>query len=244
MDGLWGGYSQVTILKNCLESVIRSGQFDRVVALSGMDYPAMPSKQIELIFQENPKKEYLRARIVTNNDTLSNKVTRYWRFDYPYNNGLACRISRGIHNRILGNVLHSLRIRKKDSILVDGAIWNVYFGSDYWALTYNTAVELYKYLNRKEIERYFRSSYAPSELVTTTIVCNIVNHNDIDMIASEKCRYEQLCALHYEIYDPIIQTMTEKDFQAIIDSQKMFFRKTRTGESDELCRMSKDYYRE
>lgn len=230
------------MLLNCLNEVKECGIYDRVVSLSGMDYPAVPYENIEALFNNNPYKEFLRARVVTGDHEISDKVVRYWKFDYNISSQFLRRLIRGTHNRIFGNILKRLGMKKPDTIEINRRKWKVYFGSDFWALTWESAMNVTKYLNHERLKKYFKSSYAPSELITQTIVCNTVDHKNIDLIISGKCKYEDLCSLHYEVYDPIIQIMTEKDMEAILSSDKCFFRKSRSGLSDALIENLRDFY--
>lgn len=88
--------------------------------------------------------------------------------------------------------------------------------------------------NDIRLHKYFKSAYAPSELVIPTIVCNSSYAVNVDKIYDEEQSYENLCALHYLIYDPLVRVMTEENYDDIIKSGKMFFRKAKTGVSDEL----------
>lgn len=78
----WGGYSQVEYQKRLLQEVRRTGPYDRVVCLTGTDYPAMSVREIEKIFEKEGGREFLRAECITGNHKQSMKVKRYWKFDY------------------------------------------------------------------------------------------------------------------------------------------------------------------
>ena len=102
-------------------------------------------------------------------------------------------------------------------------------------MTYECAMMVLDRLeNDAKLQKYFKSAYAPSELVVPTIVCNSRYAVNVDKIYEEEQAYENLCALHYLIYDPLVKVMTEMDCSDIIESGKMFFRKSKTGVSDEL----------
>lgn len=238
----WGGYTQIEMLLNCLNEVQQHGVYDRVVALSGMDFPAIPCEKIESIFANNPEKEFLRARVLTGDPEIVDRVIRYWKLDYPISLSFFGKLLCIVYNNIISKIKQLIGLKKPDVIEVNNTIWKVYFGSDYWALTWKSAMEVVKYLNDETIKEYFKSSYVPSEMVTQTIVCNTVNHRNIDLIMNGTCRYEDLCSLHYEVYEPIIQTMTENDFNDIISSNKMFFRKCRSEISDGLVKKLNLYY--
>ena len=70
-----------------------------------------------------------------------------------------------------------------------------------------------------------------------TIVCNSKYKNNVERIYDTTQGYTKLCALHYLIYDPIVQIMREENYNDIVKSQKMFFRKAKTGDSDKLIEM-------
>lgn len=235
----WGGYSQVEYQKRLLQEVRRTGPYDRVVCLTGTDYPAMSVCEIEKIFEKEAEREFLRAECITGNDKQSMKVKRYWTFDYNIKSDRVKRIVRGIKNRIIGRFLYQIGGRKQDVLNYgnEGGIWKIYFGSDYWGLTYDCAMMvLDKLENDIRLHKYFKSAYAPSELVIPTIVCNSSYAVNVDKIYDEEQSYENLCALHYLIYDPLVRVMTEENYDDIIKSGKMFFRKAKTGVSDELLK--------
>lgn len=236
----WGGYSQVEYQKRLLQEVRRTGPYDRVVCLTGTDYPAMSASEIESIFKKEAGHEFLRAECITGNNKQSSKVKRYWKFDYNIKSFIVKRIARGVRNRVIGRFLYQIGIKKQDVLNYGkmGGIWKIYFGSDYWGLTYDCAMMvLDKLENDIRLYKYFKSAYAPSELVIPTIVCNSLYAVNVDKIYDEEQSYENLCALHYLIYDPLVRVMTEENYDDIIKSGKMFFRKAKTGESNRLIQM-------
>lgn len=216
----------------------RTGPYDRVVCLTGTDYPAMSVREIEKIFEKEGGREFLRAECITGNHKQSMKVKRYWKFDYNIKSDRVKRIVRGIKNRIIGKFLYQIGVRKQDVLNYGNkGGWKIYFGSDYWGLTYDCAMMvLDKLENDIRLHKYFKSAYAPSELVIPTIVCNSSYAVNVDKIYDEEQSYENLCALHYLIYDPLVRVMTEENYDDIIKSGKMFFRKAKTGVSDELLK--------
>lgn len=233
----WGGFSQVDSLTELLRCVKQTNKkYKRVICLSGTDYPAVSLNKIKKAF-EDQNIEYINSIDITDNNNYSNKVTQYWNFDIKNNNKTIERINRILTNQIRNKLLFLLGKRKKDFLYINNQKWDVYFGSDYWALTYDCAMYVYEMLNKKEVVDYFKTSYVPSELIINTIVFNSKykeNANLINIKKEEKIRYEKLCALHYEIYEPLIKVMTIDDYEDIVNSNKLFFRKAKSGESDSL----------
>ena len=234
----WGGYSQVESLKELLIEVKESNKnYDRVVCLSGTDYVSYPISKIEEDFINNPNKEYINAIDITGDNKHNNKVIQYWNFD------IQNVFVRRIMNQLWYRFTKYLGNKKKDYLMIDNKKWDVYFGSDYFSLTYDCAMYVLDCLSNKQIINYFKSSYVPSELVFPTIVFNSKygkNANLLDNSKEYRIRYEKLCALHYEIYEPLIKVMTINDITDIKQSGKLFFRKAKTGESDSLIEYIKN----
>lgn len=93
----WSGWGQVEYQKKLLQEVRRTGPYDRVVCITGTDYPAVSVGQIENNFDSAT--EYLCAEIVTGNQDVNQKITRYWKLDYGFQNATEKRIARGVVNR-------------------------------------------------------------------------------------------------------------------------------------------------
>ena len=110
----WGGYSQVEYQKRLLQEVRSTGPYDRIVCLTGTDYPAMSADEIENIFEKKANHEFLRAECITGNHKQSMKVERYWKFDYNIKSDRVKRIVRGIKNRIIGKFLYQIGARKQN----------------------------------------------------------------------------------------------------------------------------------
>ena len=235
----WGGVTQVWYQCKMLQEVRCTGPYDRVVCITGTDYPVMSIKEIEDNFLKNPEMEFLCAEVVTGNQKLNQKVTRYWKFDFPFCNKKLSRLARGICNRIVGKTLWTVGIRKHDYFdYSSDSRWAIYFGSDYWALTYKCAMSVLDSLeNNQDLMAYFSTAYAPSELVIPTIVCNSEYRENVQKIYKTEQPYGKLCALHYLIYDKTVRVMTENNYDDILQSGKMFFRKAKTGESDKLIQL-------
>ena len=233
----WGGYSQVVSLINLLKEIRASTkEYDRVVCLSGTDYPAKSIETIENTFNNNNAK-FMNVCKVTGNKKQSWRIVRYWTFDINTSVFLS-KMYKGLYNRIISQFIYKIGITKPEYVMIDGKRSNIYFGSDYWSLTYKCCMYVLDCIERNNnLERYFKTSFVPSELMIQTIVGNskyIDELNVLECSSDGLIAYEDLCALHYEIYDKKIKVFTMRDYEAIKESGKLFFRKAYTGISDEL----------
>lgn len=231
---LWGDitqvYYQIALLRACLSSGIR---FDRICTLSGLDYPLMSNSEIEQFFSRNPKKEYIQG---INMAVQRPDVQKGYQIYRPrfFSSWFGLRTNSRIRI-VIRNIVRILGYRKKLSFTVHGENYSVYKGGDWWCIT----PALAEYMLRKidtcpEILRYFSTMFAPSELIWQTLVFNSPFAEQAILFTKP---YESLAALtplHYIYYHPVIKVLTEEDLPALLESKKMFCRKTVTGVSDRL----------
>ncbi|MEZ0608463.1 beta-1,6-N-acetylglucosaminyltransferase [Fibrella sp. WM1] len=232
----WGGFAQVLSQQELLASVFESKlHFDRVVCLSGTDYPLWSTKMIFDEFSKNSKKEYIQAVNLTKleNSIQTRKVVLYhFLRDIKIKNYFIKKCFSG-SARLL---FRALPFRKSPTTLIEGKQVDVYFGSDYWALTIDCARDVYnKLLKEDELINYFKHSYIPSEMCIQTIVFN--SEFGKNAILTPKENYDNLHSLtplHHIEYHGMIKVFDETDFEALAANRKMFFRKALTGRSDKL----------
>jgi hypothetical protein len=227
----WGGFNQVLYIKSLLESVRTSGiAFDRVVLLSGLDYPLWSNKHIFSVFEQNPESEYIMGIDLSVYDGKQqvDSIIKYHPFrdsDFPL--------------RMIGSKLMNLiGIRKPRYVKISGKQCHVYKGSDYWSLTAACASYVLDKMNsEKLLMNYFKSSYIPSEMVANTIALN--SPYAVNAISKPITAWKGLgvlTPLHYIDYGQKVKVLTLEDFDKINKTNKMFFRKSMTGTSDELLK--------
>lgn len=223
--------------KELLAAVIRSGiAYTHVVCLSGQDYPLWPDEEIHRYFDEHKDTEFIAAmNLSRSNDRKQRAKIEIYHFfrDLKWNN-LWLKNKLIVASRCL---MKLLPIRKKSTLRIGGNPQaEVYFGSDYWALTlpcaryvYDTLCKEYAYL-----KSYFKTSFVPSELCIQTIVFNSPFAARAQLHTEEYEGLFSLTPLHYIRYDKEIKTMTLEDLPALRQSGKMFCRKVVSGSSDTL----------
>lgn len=234
----WGGFNQVWSQFELLRMIFEESkqEYDRIICLSGTDYPLVSNTKIVETFQSYPDIEYIGGFNLTrcNDNAQVRKVRDYHFFrDIPLPLSLKRLLCGG--TRLL---FRYLPIRKNLIVIgSNGLRYEIYTGSDYWALTYNTAKIVFETMrDDKKLMSYFRTSYIPSEGVINTIVFNLVGKRKCSHY-SDALVYpglEALTPLHYLHYDGAIKIYTADDFEELSRSDKMFFRKAKTGYSDIL----------
>lgn len=235
----WGGYSQVQSIIAMIELMLSTKEkYDRVVSITGLDYPIYSNEKIQKKF--NSDEQFMTAINVTNCNIKkqTKKITRYWFFDHKIENKTMVKIISKLENVIFC----LLPFRKKTKIKVNdnnNKYYDVYFSSDYWALTYQCVVDLYKeYTGNVNFQKYFKYSFAPSELFMSTMLFNSKYSNKAKI-----CDWKvyddlpSLTALHYIYYGKCIKVLNENDYYTLIDSNKMFARKFKSGYSDKLIEL-------
>lgn len=232
----WGGWEQVEYQKELLGAVIRSGvAYDRVVCLSGQDYPLWSNEEIHRFFDGHKETEFIAAMNLSRstNPQQRSKIERYHFFrDLKWRN-LWLKNKLVVASRWL---MRLLPIRKDDILWIGDIEAKIYFGSDYWALTLPCARHVYDTLQKdyNDLAPYFKTSFVPSEMCVQTIVFNSPFKQHALLYEGEYKGLSALTPLHYLVYGKAIKTMTQEDWPVLQQSGKMFCRKVVSGASDEL----------
>lgn len=231
----WGGFNQVRYQQELLKSCINSGiQFDRVIILTGQDYPLISNEDINNKLNENSDKEFIIGLDISNIQyppKIKKKLVLYHFFrdlkvPYKFKKIISgsCRILMTI-----------LPFRKKTFIFIDGKKWDIFQSSAMMCITYSLANYINDKMRDKRIINYFKYSFAPDEMVIPTIIFNSPYKDNCTYYA--KNTYDglkSLSAITYFNYGKEIQTFTIENYEELKHSGKMFARKFATGISDSL----------
>lgn len=231
----WGGWEQVEYQKELLAAVLHSDiPYTRVVCLSGQDYPLWNNNAIHHYFEEHQDTEFIGGFNLTHCTVKQqlHKITHYHPFrDLPWK-------SIWWKNKLIvasRKLVQILPIRKAPFAPLEGKQADVYFGSDYWAITLPCARYVYEKLCTEEkLVKYFRTSFVPSELCIQTIVFNSPFASKGLLLEGEYPGLTRLTPLHYIDYGASIRVMTLEDLPVLRQSGKMFCRKIVSGTSDRL----------
>lgn len=232
----WGGWQQVEYQKELLAAVLHSGRdYMRVVCLSGQDYPLWSNGRIRRYFDEHPDTEFIMGLNLTRctDRAQRSKVCCYHFFrDLPWRN-LWWKNKLIVASRLL---MKMLPLRKQPYTFVNGRRADVYFGSDYWAVTLPCARYIYEKLrSERQLVRYFRTSFVPSELCIQTLAFNSPFASHALLYEGDYPGLSGLTPLHYIEYGHAIKNLTLEDLPVLYRSDKMFCRKVVSGVSDSLA---------
>lgn len=220
-----------------LDACLGSGRtYDRVFFLSGLDYVLVSDEEFRAFFEENKEKEFVcGANISTCSEERQQQKIKYYHLfrDIPLKHNSFLRRAIIVGTRIS---LRLLGFRKPLSIPVDGATWDVYYGSEWSSMTFGCAKYVLGQMKKNTIvRRYFSTSYAPDELYIPTIVMN--SEYGKKAIPCGKLDFKLITPLHYLNYQGHIFTYDENDYDTLMSSGKIFVRKLVSGKSEKLIEM-------
>jgi len=230
----WGSFSQVEYQMRMIKAALNHGEkFDYLVMLSGQDYPVFSKQEIIDFFERNQGKNYISGIDMSRQNDRYSKIYKEYRILQQHDFAPGTITSR---LRVsLRKAISLLHIRKKLIIKTKNKSYNLYKGSDYWAITSEAAsYVLSEWETNKELCQYFKTSFAPSETFTQTVLFNSEFSHSCILYEGEYPGLSTLTPLTYIYYHPTIKVLTKDDYDVVVKSGKMFCRKTETGISDEL----------
>ena len=224
----WGGYSQVKMQMEMIKEMLsRNVRYKRVINLTGTDYPVVGKKTMREAL-ENDDVEYICGFDVNNEVNpgrrkMSLKYSCFYLMD-------TYKIIRAILIRLKLPRIFYLTVKTP-----------IYYGSEYWALTFDCIKELYhEYLNDRQLQRLFHFSFVPSEAWVHTMFFNSDwKKRAVQEIQNECHGLIKLSPITFFKYTKSIKILDESDYKDIINSGRLFARKIITGKSDRLIAMLK-----
>ena len=230
---MWGSYRQVEFQMELIRAALPC---DYLFMLSGQDYPVWKGKQIVKYLEEHRGENFLQAMSLIGRPREDTREYTRYRFlnNYVWHYGTWKSRMRVALRHVLEPFL-----KKPLEFSADGRRWQLYKGSDYFAITGELAAYVLKtYDESPALRRYFKNSFAPSETFVHTIAFNTPEFASKCILSNpplgERIPLEELTPLTYIVYDRKIHELTLHDLPAIKASGKMFCRKCVTGVSDEL----------
>lgn len=231
----WGGWEQVEYQYELMRAALASSvAYTHLVCLSAQDYPLWSNSRIHAFFTAHAGQQLMAGYDLTRTDDAGQrrKFTHIHPFrDLPWSN-------RWLKNKVIvasRTLLSVFGVRRIPQVRIGDRLCDIYFGSDYWAITPECARYLVAKLEQEpQIKRYFKTTFVPSEMCLQTLVYNspFAPH---DLLQTG--RYPGLTSLtplHYIHYGACIKILTEDDWETLHHCGKMFCRKIVSGTSDGL----------
>lgn len=235
----WGSFAQVLSQKELLRCVMESGRsYDRVVCLSGSDYPIWSNSRIRDEYRLRPDAQFIMGYNVTRcAEPGHHERVAFHHFlrDVRVGSRRMKRWMSGSSRLLLRGLSTLLGIRRREQVQLEGRWVDIYTGSDYWALTFECARHVYdRMCAETAMMKYFKYSYVPSEMCVQTIVFNSRFAGAAILVEGKYRGLATLTPLHHLAYTDAIKVFDEAGLEELQGSGKMFFRKAQTGKSDTL----------
>ena len=237
VDVVWGSLNEVEYQMELVRAALNAPQhFDRLITLSGMDYPLWSKEEIRNFFTDNPDKEFLCGLDMTT-QTKAARLYREYRFlaMRHWKNG-----SIGSKFRVaIRKAVSVIGIRKPLSFHANSVRYRLYKGAAWWAISQDLATHiLHEWDHNQEMKSYFSTSFCPAETFVQTVTFNSSEWKGRCIeLKGEWPGLQALTPLTYIYYHPVIKIMEEEDYDKLMQSGKMFARKFVSGKSDELIHM-------
>lgn len=241
----WGGFSIVQAEINLVKEALgRKEKYVKYVLLSGADYPIKPAKYIYDYLVRNKQVEFIRGIDLDNHPEkhfFSKHIDFYQIHDYPFITNTRSKYFyyfRAIVNRVLRNIKLPQGVRYNE--------FDLYQGSQWWALGHECLSELISIYekNRGSFKNFKYGMFAPDEKFFHTLFFNssyksqnIIGGADVPMKIIDKedmtVQTSRLANVHL-LDSSMTKWFNEDDFDTILQSEKLFVRKVKTGYSDVL----------
>ena len=239
VDVRWGSINEVEYQMELVRAALECGeQFERLITISGMDYPVWSKEQIVQFFEQDREKEYLTAIDVSFPWRMSAIYQQYFFWVHKPGSGWKYYVTRA-----LGRTLRLLGVKKPLRRKIGDKTYKLYKGAAWWAITPELAkVILHEWDTNEELKDWLKWCMCPAELFAQTVAFN-------DESWKEKCIEHRGKKWGLPLLTPLtyiewrerglIVELDEAYYDRIIQSGKMFCRKIVSGKSDALVEMIK-----
>lgn len=208
IDGRWGDYSLVEIELNLIAEALKHGAYDYLHLISGVDYPVKSMQEVHDFCKEHKGQEFIGIAHNVTDKELNWRSQHYFLFSGEFKSvNPFIRAVRALYVRLQSAVGYR-RYRGK---VVKGAQW--------WSITHDFAAYLLQH--KVEIERHFRHTYCPDELVVQTMCWNSPFR---DRIYDAKDEFEG-CKRYIPWHDGYLAPFAPEDFVRMRESDRWFGRK-------------------
>ncbi|HEY8890130.1 MAG TPA: beta-1,6-N-acetylglucosaminyltransferase [Clostridium sp.] len=220
----WSAYSMVRATLKLMNMVKDTGKkYDYISFISGQDYPIKSNDYIRNFLTKNQGKEFMEYRDIKG---------YFWRLKC-YNFFRENPNNRKFYMRILDNL-----IRYPQKLLVrrnNFKDMNLYSGSAWTTLTYNCLIYILKYLEENpQFKKQFEYTSCSDEHFFQMIVMNSHFKNDV---INNNLRYTD-----WSGGGSSPKTLTIKDYDNLIKSDRLYARKFNLDEDENIIKMLKESF--
>lgn len=230
-----GSISEVQAQVELLRKALAAGGYDYLVYLGGLDYPLWSNDRITGFLANANGKEIISGIALAGQGRAAYPYTDFHPLsNHSWRKGSFKDKARGAFR----NLLNLASIHKTLSIHCTGKTYRLYKGGTSWAVTPEVGYQIVsEWDDNKRLVDYFRTSYRPIETFAPTVALNSEFASRCTVVKGHYKGMDALSPLTYIDGSPIEKVLTEVDFNAVKDEDKMFCRQVVTGYSDGLKSM-------
>ncbi len=229
---VWGSINEVEYQVELLRAALSTDQFDYMISMSGLDYPIMGNKEMMQFFEEAQGRIFLQG-IAMDQQGEAAQLYRQLRplSSMPWKNG-----SLGSKLKVaLRESLSKLGVQKTLVIHCPRKHYRLYKGAAWWAITPDLAGAVVgEWDHNEHLKGYFKTSFCPAETFFQTVAFNSEYASRCMLSTGKYTTLSALTPLTYIHYHPVIKVLDETDYDTLLQSGKLFCRKTVSGTSDIL----------
>lgn len=215
---VWGGYSILQATFCMLEEALEYADYDRVILMTGLDYPIKSDKYIQEFFQKHSDVEFVHAGIVT-----GEMYDHLYYYDY--------RDNRFLHKIFSGLTEVLMRMGKKgrpDYIRFKGKNYSLYGKAPKWAISGECARYLLDFYKQNQVwNRYFCFMHAPDDFYVSTVLFHSRFKERID---SE----HNIFKIMWLPEDRGAKVLTEEEFPELLRCEQLYAKKFQSNGSEGL----------
>lgn len=217
---VWAGFSILQATFSMMEQALSRQSYDRIVLLTGLDYPIKSDEEIQAFFRKHAETEFVHAHLVTG-ETHE---------ELCYQD---CRDNRFLHRMFgyMNGVLKALGKKgKADYVMHEGQRYSIYGISPKWALSGECAAYLLDfYKKNKRFNQYFQMMHAPDDYYVATV---LYNSRYRERIESEK----DIFKIVWLPEDKGAKVLEAEDLAELLSCEQLYAKKFLSGYSEELER--------
>jgi len=223
VNGRWGDIGIVKATCNALVEIDQHQiEFDRIILLSGQDYPIKSNKEIETFFSDNLKIDFIEYTPFPVSELTFNGIHRIKHYSYNFfgrrQTYIPFKFNHGLNTKgkIINTALQLLNYlspKRKTPYQLKH-----YYGSQWFNITGKSGKEIIKYINEHPLYfKFHKNSLLPDEMFFQTIILKIKNEDQIINNNKRLVIWEEGSS-HPKIID-------KQDLNLIKDSGAFFARK-------------------
>jgi len=174
VDIQWGSYSMVKAITRLMRFSLMNNNFDRLVLLSGVDYPIVSNQKIAIHFNKYPKTQFINLVKMPH---AHKPIWRVTKFHIPGGTSRGAGWFNKQKKKINDKLLHINSDRDYLKILPKKVL---YGGSQWFSLTRKCVRDILMFThNNRKFVRFFKYTAIPDEMFFHTILMNLDNEYNI-----------------------------------------------------------------